>query len=103
MDNNQRPKTSTERYQQRVRDHLCTDCGVPLTDGRHQCEKCRKARRDYQKNRRDTFRASGRCIFCGRKAECGRVSCSACLRYHSDRVLDKYYRDKAKREANNEP
>jgi hypothetical protein len=51
------------------------------------CEACREAKAVYQKERRDRYRAQGRCLVCGATVAPGRRHCADHL---------KYYREKAK-------
>lgn len=51
----------------------------------YSCEECRKKKAEYQKQRRDKYRAANRCLVCGVKAAQGRRHCARHLAYYRAR------------------
>lgn len=73
---------------------LCVACGLPVTDGKTRCEKCRESRkeanRQYAELRRNARRVAGLCLHCGAAVVPGHAHCRPCLdklnSYYASRV-----------------
>lgn len=70
----------SSRYWQNISEGKCGNCGMPVTDGNHLCEKCREDSKKRRKETRDWLRDNGYCTRCGkRKAFGSRKYCEYCL------------------------
>jgi hypothetical protein len=71
----------TGRYWDRVRQDLCTRCGLrPMTEGRRTCTSCAQQHRTAMHQVRAQRRQAGTCLQCGKKPFPGEAQCSKCQR-----------------------
>jgi hypothetical protein len=68
------------RYNQRIRDGLCTNCGIrPSREGKRACQHCADASKRANKKTRADRVSSGLCSRCGKEPRFfGTVFCEAC-------------------------
>lgn len=110
-------KRQAERREWYAAHLICVNCGqADAEPGRTRCEKCREALRQSLKRRdpdgelhkvfiqglRDSRKAAGLCIDCGRPTGGDMVRCPACNRKHreSNRICS--MRKRMRRETENE-
>ena len=61
-----------------AKERHCTKCGKIAAEGRHQCEACLEAARQYMRARKERLVAEGKCVRCGREPHVGPGKCDVC-------------------------
>ena len=88
--------TSKERYQQRVKDGLCVQCGNQSEIGKTKCRLCFEKAEECRRQRTAKRKAEGKCATCAKPTEGDYTLCRECIEKHGATSLDRYYKKKAK-------